>query len=235
VFGIASGGTTFNGGSQQVEPGGTAIGMTVSSLGLQNVGGGGTAIGTQIMSQGAEVVHGTDLGASISGTQYVYGLASGTVVGAGGYQLVSAGGTISAASISGGAIELTSGASNGAAPITFTGGGELILDASSLFSATIAGFGSASLNDTIDFADIPYVGPGATTLTWTQLTSGANASGTLMVSQGGHSADITLLGQYAVGQFAPSADGHGGTLVTDPPVAVATDAGPLVLTATRHA
>jgi hypothetical protein len=56
----------------------------------------------------------------------------------------------------------------------------------------------------------------------------------LAVSGGGHSADITLLGQYLVGNFAPSPDGHGGTLITDPPVTTATDANPLVLTTTRQ-
>jgi autotransporter passenger strand-loop-strand repeat protein len=237
-FDYASGGSVYGNGFQEVEPGAVAIGMTVLGGGQQYLGSGGTAIGTQIMSQGAEVVHGTDLGGTISGTQYVFGSASGTVVDAGGYQLVSSGGTISGASISGGGIELTSGASDGAAPITFTGAGELILDASTSFSGTVAGFGSGSLNDHIDLADIGYVGsgsPGATTLGWTQLTSGANASGMLSVSGDGQSANITLFGQYIVGNFTASADGHGGTLVTDPPVATASDANPTPLLALGHA
>jgi autotransporter passenger strand-loop-strand repeat protein len=254
VFGVASGGTTFgagfsafrhgngsgvspaDGGSQQVESGGTAIGMTLSEGGEQYVGAGGTAIGTDFVSYAAEGGHGTPRG-TIAGTQYVDGLASGTVVGTGGYQVVNSGGTISAAGISGGTIELQSGASDGAAPITFTGAGELILDASASFAGTVAGFGSASLNDTIDFADIPFVASGAagtTTVAWTQLTSGANASGTLQVSGGGHSADITLLGQYLVGNFTASSDNHGGTLVTDPPVTAATDPNPLILTPTQR-
>jgi hypothetical protein len=57
---------------------------------------------------------------------------------------------------------------------------------------------------------------------WSQTASGANASGTLTVSGGGHVAHIALLGQYVQGNFHSASDGMGGTLITDPPVA-ATD------------
>jgi hypothetical protein len=112
---------------------------------------------------------------------------------------------------------LTSGASDGATPITFADAGELILDASASFSGTVAGFGSASLNDTIDFADMPYVssGAGATTLAWTQLTSGGNASGTLSATGGGQSANIALLGQYAAGPAPASGRGEWGPRLSD--------------------
>ena len=62
----------------------------------------------------------------------------------------------------------------------------------------------------------------ATTLSWTQVTSGASASGTLTVSGGGNVANITLLGQYMTGQFTSGGDGFGGTLVGDPPVVAQT-------------
>jgi hypothetical protein len=58
---------------------------------------------------------------------------------------------------------------------------------------------------------------GATTYSWSQTTSGGNGSGTLMVTHGADSANITLLGNYAAGQFALAAYG-GGTLVTDRPL-----------------
>jgi hypothetical protein len=45
----------------------------------------------------------------------------------------------------------------------------------------------------------------------TVISSGAND----VVSSGG---TLTLLGQYVTGQFHMATDGHGGTLVTDPPV-----------------
>ncbi len=73
----------------------------------------------------------------------------------------------------------------------------------------------------MDLQDITYVasgGSGATTVSWTQLVSGSSGSGTLTVSGGGHVANITLLGQYATGNFSISSDGNGGTLVTDPPI-----------------
>src|SRR6202022_1235425 len=85
------------------------------------------------------------------------------------------------------------------------------------FGGLVAGFG---LPDGLDLKEIAYVSSGAlaTTLSWTQLTSGANASGTLTVSEGGHTANITLLGQYVTAHFNMLSDGLGGTLVTDPPV-----------------
>jgi autotransporter passenger strand-loop-strand repeat protein len=238
-FAYASGGIIENGGFQLVAPAGAgiALGMEVQSGGEQFIAGGGTASGTIIDAGGAQVVRGTDQGALISGTQYVNGVASGAVVATGGYELVNSGGTISGATISGGTIEIASGGLTGPAPITFAAAGELILDASVLFSGTVAGFGSASMFDTIDFADIPYVASGgsATIASWTQLTSGPTASGTLVISEGGKAADITLLGQYIAGNFSLSSDNHGGTLVTDPPVVASTDANSFVLTTARHA
>jgi hypothetical protein len=41
----------------------------------------------------------------------------------------------------------------------------------------------------------------------------------LTVSDGTHAASIVLIGQYVQAQFATQADGNGGTLVTDPPLA----------------
>jgi len=43
-------------------------------------------------------------------------------------------------------------------------------------------------------------------------------SGTLKVTDGIHTANIELLGQYSTANFHLSADGHGGTIVTDPKV-----------------
>jgi hypothetical protein len=58
-------------------------------------------------------------------------------------------------------------------------------------------------------------------------------SGTLVVSQGGQSANITLLGSYVAGNFHIQSDGASGTLVTDPPVPM-TDSGPFMLVAMHH-
>jgi hypothetical protein len=48
--------------------------------------------------------------------------------------------------------------------------------------------------------------------------SGNTQSGTLTVTDGTHIAHVRLLGNYVAGQFHLSDDGHGGTLVTDPPL-----------------
>ena len=118
--------------------------------------------------------------------------------------------------ISGGTLGGASGGSTGADPVTFAGGGgALQLDNSVHFGGLVAGFG---LPDFIDFRDV--TSGASTTLGWTQLTPG---SGTLAVTDGVHSASITLLGQYVVGQFSSASDGMGGTKVGDPPVVAMTD------------
>jgi hypothetical protein len=40
---------------------------------------------------------------------------------------------------------------------------------------------------------------------------------TLSVTDGTHTANIALLGNYLASSFVSSSDGHGGTLITDPP------------------
>jgi hypothetical protein len=54
----------------------------------------------------------------------------------------------------------------------------------------------------------------------TTLAYAANATntwGTLAVSEGRHAAAIALLGTYTAASFVTTADGHGGTLVTEAP------------------
>jgi hypothetical protein len=53
------------------------------------------------------------------------------------------------------------------------------------------------------------------------------------VTDGTHSANITLLGQYTAANFNIATDGHGGTLVTDPPVS-SSDQTQLALANTQH-
>jgi hypothetical protein len=47
--------------------------------------------------------------------------------------------------------------------------------------------------------------------------AGNNLSGTLTVTDGSHTAHLTMLGSFTPGQFTSASDGHGGTVVTDPP------------------
>jgi autotransporter passenger strand-loop-strand repeat protein len=144
---------------------------------------------------------------------------SGTIV-QGGTESVSSGGTASATVISSGTLEIASGGSTDTGAVTFSSGGTLLLDDAVHFGGLVAGFNVPA--DRLDLLNISYIS-GTTTSSWTQLTSGANASGTLQISDGtsGTTADITLLGQYTAGNFHLSSDGLGGTLVIDPPATTA--------------
>ena len=46
--------------------------------------------------------------------------------------------------------------------------------------------------------------------------SGDASGGTLTVTDGSHTAQIALLGNYLASTFVASSDGHGGTMVVDP-------------------
>jgi len=130
----------------------------------------------------------------------------------GGSEIVYSGGVASATTLSGGLVEIMSGGSIGGVPITFASGGTLQLDASMSFTGQIAGF---TIPDALDLRDIAYTS-GTTTESFAE--AGSNTSGTLSVTSGTHSAHLTLLGSYVTSQFHLATDGHGGTLVTDPPV-----------------
>ena len=47
--------------------------------------------------------------------------------------------------------------------------------------------------------------------------NGNNSGGNLTVSDGLHAQTVALLGQYMASSFVMASDGHGGTMVTDPP------------------
>jgi hypothetical protein len=121
------------------------------------------------------------------------------------------GGTAVGTTISGGTLEVTSGANGG--NVTFASGGVLQLDSLVAFGGTISGF---HLGDAIDLRGLGFTS-GTTNLSWAQLTSGANASGMLTVSSGAAVETLTLLGQYTAANFGATSDGFGGTLITDPP------------------
>src|SRR5262249_27994815 len=67
--------------------------------------------------------------------------------------------------------------------------------------------------DTLDLAELPFQGnttPG-------YVPNSGNTGGTLSVTEGADTANIALLGMYLANSFVASSDGHGGTLVIDPP------------------
>ena len=66
-------------------------------------------------------------------------------------------------------------------------------------------------SDAIDFANINFASVHTPTF------SGTSTNGTLTVTDGTVTASIALLGNYMASTFTTSSDGHGGTLVVDPP------------------
>ena len=88
--------------------------------------------------------------------------------------------------------------------VTFTGAGALDLGQSRMFSQTVTGF-STKGRTTLDLADIRFVDAGEATF------SGTASGGVLTVTDGAHTAHITLKGDYRGATFVASKDGSGGT------------------------
>jgi hypothetical protein len=109
-------------------------------------------------------------------------------------------------------LELASGFSGQVSFAAPTGLLKLLNSAS--FAGTVAGM---SGQDDIDLADISF-GAGSTL---GYAPNSSNSGGVLTASDGDHVAKIALLGQYIACSFVASSDGHGGTLITDPPELVA--------------
>ena len=108
----------------------------------------------------------------------------------------------------GGTLELASPFSG---TVSFDGAtGTLKVDNSASFSGKIAE--QLAIADVIDFADIAAGASAKISY------SGSNSPGTLSVSDGTHTASVALLGNYSLANFTASSDGHGGTLIVDPPV-----------------
>ena len=94
--------------------------------------------------------------------------------------------------------------------VTFTGTtGTLKLDDASAFTGVVSGLTGA---DAIDLAEISY---GANT----KATFSGNANGgTVTVTNGIQTANIALAGDYLTSGWTLASDGHGGTVVVDPPL-----------------
>jgi hypothetical protein len=98
---------------------------------------------------------------------------------------------------------------NDVAAVDFLGeSGTLQLDNASGFTGTVAGLTG---QDTLDLRDINFASIQNPSF------SGTSSGGTLTVSDGSHTANIALLGNYMASTFIASSDGHGGTSVIDPP------------------
>ncbi len=122
--------------------------------------------------------------------------------------------TIASAVTGSGRVTIKSGTINFEASfsqdMTFAGTtGVLELAQSQGYAATIAGF-SQTGGTALDLGDIAF---GAATKA---SYSGTTASGVLTVTDGTHTAHITLAGDYTTAAFVAASDGHGGTKVVDP-------------------
>jgi len=196
-----------SGGVQTVQ--GTALHTTVNAGGEQRVYAGGTATGTTLNAGSVQVDWGNASGTTIDGgVQYVWGTASGTTI-ASGAQHVGAGGSASGTTIGAGGLEYvhTGGTLT---DVTFGGASaKLVLDQSSTFSGTIAGWQDSA---ELDLGDIAF---GEST-SFGYAANSENTAGVLTVTDGTHTASLLLLGQYSAANFALASDGHGGSLITNP-------------------
>jgi hypothetical protein len=86
--------------------------------------------------------------------------------------------------------------------------GTVTFDAASSLTGklSVTGF---TLGDTIDLADINFVGSGP---------SLAFTKGVLTVSDGTDVAKLNMIGNFTLASFHAAPDGSGGTLITDPPL-----------------
>ena len=78
------------------------------------------------------------------------------------------------------------------------------------YTGTISGF-SLTGGTSLDLRDIGFVSPTEAVF------SGTASGGTLTVSDGTHTARITLAGDYTGSTFTASSDSHGGVIIVDPP------------------
>jgi autotransporter passenger strand-loop-strand repeat protein len=240
VFGTVSSATLVS-STQVIYGGGTAIDDELDSGTYENVAPGGTDIGATVIGA-KQVVDGAAISATIEngGNQYIRtsatasatvvdsggnlfvysgATATGTTIASGGLAYVAGGGLASGSVISGGTLEIAAGGSVGSSGVSFADGaaGTLQLDGAESFTGLVAGFGKP---DALDLRDIAF--GSSTSLSWTQVDA---HSGTLTVTDGVNTANITLLGHHMATQFVAASDNHGGTVVTDPPGAVAANHG----------
>jgi hypothetical protein len=137
--------------------------------------------------------------------------------------------------VSGGVVEVGNGIvdvlSGGSANVKFpsNGSGGLVIEDSpndvSAFTGAVSGFGGANhanggsveLGPARTFPragiDLPDIAFGAQT-TLAYAANAAGAGGTLTIGDGRQAAAIALLGNYMAGSFVTTADGQGGTLLT---------------------
>ncbi len=138
-----------------------------------------------------------------------------TIVNAGLIEVTGTGGLIIRSAVSGpGSARIAAGALQALGAfgqdVAFTGQtGVLELARSQAYGGTVSGL-SPGGGTSLDLDDIGFVGPGEASY------SGTTSGGVLTVTDGTHTAHITLAGDYTTAAFVAASDGHGGTTITDP-------------------
>jgi autotransporter passenger strand-loop-strand repeat protein len=153
-------------------------------------------------------------------TQFVSSgiVSSGIVVTSGNSLKVLSGGTANATSVTSGGVQQIDAGGSAARTVVLHGGFESVVG-----SATqITNYGSVSI-DAGGSASFATVSGG-----------GMVELGRVPASNGTHTANITLLGQYVTANFTKQSDGMGGTLVGDPPVVGQSDSASATLIATHN-
>jgi hypothetical protein len=215
-----------------VVKGATASALLTTSSGFKIIGAGQLGAGQMGLSNAA----GATIEANATNA-LIINLGTNTLSNAGLIENISTGGlTITGAVANSGALTVTKGtlsvggAVSGAGTVSISGGGTadfassftenvafastggvLELAQSQAYGGQITGFAKTNVTK-LDLLDIAFAS-GTTTASF----SGTTASGTLTVTDGTHTAHINLNGDYIGSVFTAATDGHGGTLVTDPP------------------
>jgi autotransporter passenger strand-loop-strand repeat protein len=237
VLGSSTQVTLDSGGLVVVSSGGVAIASLVNSGGVEVISSGGEVDGAFVSSGGEVVVSaGGTLRDGYVGSDTYYGSptilggtviveSGGTTIGdelaSGSREVISSGGHAAQdISLLGGTLEVASGgladhvefdAISSYVQYNVSGGSTLVLDGATSFHGVVAGFGNNGDPDRIDLADVAF---GTAGKKGPLSYNGNLLGGTLTVTDGVHTANIALLGQYTASEFALSNDGHGGTLIT---------------------
>jgi hypothetical protein len=168
---------------------------------------------TMVLNTGANTINNAGLIEATAGGEVLIDSAlanTGTVEANGGTMVVSA--AMSGAGkavIASGELEFT--LAGVAQNVTFTGpDGTLRLDNSQTYTGKVSGFTTVT-GTTFDLSDIGFVSSSEAKF------SGTASGGVLTVSDGAHTAHITMVGDYLGSSFVASADGHGGVTISDPP------------------
>ncbi len=230
---VAVGGATFSGGGSitltanalNVVTGASAA-TVLSNLDNTITGSGQIGDGKMILVNGAAgVIRQTGAVALTidTGAQSISNAGLIEATGSGGATIVSAltntglleaaGGDLSVVgAVSGGGSGLISGGvlsflSSFSQNVAFIGtSGTLELAKSQAFTGAVSGF-ALSGADALDLRDIAFVNPGEATF------SGTTAGGVLTISDGAHSAQVKLQGDYTHASWTASSDGAGGVVI----------------------